>query len=131
MGRDCDETAEGGMEIEDQLPEIFLTEDFKKIVETFVEEDRTEEIEKDQDKSEESRWPEYEFIWQDFVPGVFSAIFLVSPTEVPSFLSIVSDVSDFLPNGALFFNFVFDWWFTGGYKSNHIYVSILCINPIL
>ena len=108
MGRVCD--AGVGMETDEQLPELILTEDIKKIVETFVEEDNIEEEEKDQDKSEDTPWPEYEFIWQDFVPGVFSAIFLISPKEVPSFLSIVSDVSDFLPNGALFFNFVFDWW---------------------
>ena len=64
-------------------------------------------------QEKESIWPEYDFCWQDFVPASLSPLFFAAPTsEVPSFLSLVTDVSDFLPDSALFFNFVFDWWFT-------------------
>ena len=109
MGRYCDVT-ETGMELDDQLPELKLSE-FKKVKELTPEVE--ESVEKEEDSVVQgSVWPEYEFSWQDFVPEVFSRLFLINPTDIPSFLSLVSDVSDFLPDGALFFNFVFDWWFT-------------------
>ena len=60
-------------------------------------------------QEKESIWPEYDFCWQDFVPDSLSPLFFAAPIpEVPSFLSLVTDVSDFLPDSALFFNFVFD-----------------------
>ena len=54
----------------------------------------------------------FEFCWQDFVPVCLNSSFLFGQTNIPSLLSLVSDVSDLLPDGALFFNFCFDWWFT-------------------
>ena len=66
------------------------------------------EEEESERKAEEFKWPVYDYSWQDFVPATFSAQFGQSCSEVPSLLSIVSDVSETVPNGALWFNFVFD-----------------------
>ena len=74
-------------------------------------EDSTEE-ESASKNTEELAWSAFEFCWQDFLPVSLSSSFLVTQTEIPSLLSLVSDVSDLLPDGALFFNFCFDWWFT-------------------
>ena len=62
--------------------------------------------------TEELAWSAFDFCWQDFLPVSLSPSFLSAQTDIPSLLSLVSDVSDLLPDGALFFNFCFDWWFT-------------------
>ena len=118
MGRNL--LSENNMDIDEELPEITIVSS-KNINQTVEEEAESSETESDSGKESENRnkkkqeginWTAYAFSWQDFVPAVYGALFLVDPSEIPSFLSLVSDVSDFLPDGALFFNFVFDWWFT-------------------
>lgn len=69
-------------------------------------------VEESDKNAEEFTWPAYDYSWQDFVPAALSSELSHCSKEVPSLLSIVSDVSDTLPNGALWFNFAFDWWFT-------------------
>merc|ERR1719320_94605 len=107
------------MTIDEPLPDLFIDDDMicKKRKEKFLQEENTSSILEDvakeeiERKAEEFKWPVYDYSWQDFVPATFRAQFGQSCSEVPSLLSIVSDVSETVPNGALWFNFVFDWWF--------------------
>ena len=104
------------MDIDEELPEITIIVRQTDKCETIDEVKQTLEDKKqgvNRKKEKESIWPEYDCCWQDFVPSLLSTLFLAAPaSEIPSFLSLVTDVSDFLPDSALFFNFVFDWWFT-------------------
>ena len=120
MGQEIVSDAENiEMTIDEPLPDLFIEDDliYKKRKEKFLQEENTSSIledvakEESERKAEEFKWPVYDYSWQDFVPATFSAQFGQSCSEVPSLLSIVSDVSETVPNGALWFNFVFDWWF--------------------
>jgi len=104
---------------DEDIPDLCIENDvtFEKKQKEFIEKRDSvnsngvacEESEKN---AEEFSWPVYDFNWQDFVPATLSPYFGQSSSEFPSLLSIVSDVTETVPNGALWFNFVFDWWFT-------------------
>jgi len=107
------------MTIDEPIPDLCIDDDviFKERKEKLFREENTSSIledvakEESEKKAEEFKWPVYDYSWQDFVPATFSIHLGQSSSEVPSLLSIVSDVSETVPNGALWFNFVFDWWF--------------------
>lgn len=78
-------------------------------------------------------WPVVRFTWRDFLPGDVAKVYLLVNQPLPSLLEIVDgnhkpnriltlpsppDVSESLPNGGseFWFNYVFSWWFTGGWK---------------
>ena len=103
----------------ENIPDLYIDDDvtFRKKQEEFVEKENNSILEvvaneESEKKAEEFKWPVYDYSWQDFVPATFCSHFGQPSSEVPSLLSIVSDVSETVPNGALWFNFVFDWWFT-------------------
>lgn len=74
-----------------------------------VEENNTEEVNGDNP----SDWPDFLFSWQDFVPDSYKTHYRPKDAPLPSLLSILPDVSEDLPQGGVWFNFVFgDWWFT-------------------
>eukprot|EP00091_Calanus_sinicus_P013040 TRINITY_DN29043_c0_g1_i1.p1 TRINITY_DN29043_c0_g1~~TRINITY_DN29043_c0_g1_i1.p1 ORF type:complete len:129 (+),score=34.38 TRINITY_DN29043_c0_g1_i1:35-388(+) len=97
------------MEEAENIPDLCLDNDvtFEKRQKEFVEKSETDFANTngvasgESDKNpEEFSWPVYDFCWQDFVPAAFCPYFGHSSKEVPSLLSIVSDVSDTVPNGA-------------------------------
>lgn len=115
MGRNV--VIEGAMDIDEELPEInisskLILEESSDVSESDLSVNEGCKKESECKNKEELKWTAFECGWQDFIPVVFTADFRVDATELPSLLSLISDVSDFLPDGALFFNFVFDWWFT-------------------
>ena len=88
---------ENSMEIDDELPEIDITVKHSEenssdnlSATAAHEEDSKESVNK---KQEELLWTAFDCCWQDFAPAVFSSIFLIAPSELPSLLSLVSDVS--------------------------------------
>lgn len=108
------------MEDDEDIPDLCLDNDvtFEKKQREFVEKSETDfansngvATEESVKNAEEFSWPVYDFCWQDFVPAALCPNFGHSSKDLPSLLSIVSDVSETVPNGALWFNFVFDWWF--------------------
>ena len=102
------------MESLEEIPDLDLKISLKTKTEinfqNFTQESCDESSE--QESEYKNNTETFEFCWQDFVPVCLNSSFLFSQTTIPSLLSLVSDVSDLLPDGALFFNFCFDWWFT-------------------
>ena len=100
--------ADHEMESVEEIPELDLKISSKRKSEIKEEnftgdscEDSSEQ-ESASKNTEELAWSAFEFCWQDFVPVSVSSSFLFSQTDLPSLLSLVSDVSDLLPDGALF-----------------------------
>jgi len=56
-------------------------------------------------------FPDYTWIWHDFIPCKLTEDFVASFSELPSLLFYVPEVSDVLNEGAYWFTFVFEWWF--------------------
>ena len=103
------------MESLEEIPELDLKISLKTKTEVKCEnfpEESCEERSEQESECKNNTDEAFEFCWQDFVPVSLSSSFLSSRPNIPSLLSLVSDASDLLPDGALFFNFCFDWWFT-------------------
>ena len=122
MGREIVIACENvDMADDEEIPDLFInnTENFEETLKAFYEKSETEVAnskgvvtEESIKNAEEFSWPAYDYSWQDFVPAALSSDLCNPSKEVPSLLSIVSDVSETVPNGAYWFNFVFNWWFT-------------------
>jgi len=56
-------------------------------------------------------WPRTNWIWQDFLPCLFNSCLSFYVSSLPTLIELVPEIEN-LKDGAYWFNFVFDWWFT-------------------
>lgn len=68
-------------------------------------------------------FPDFAWIWQDFIPCKLREEFIASFSDLPSLLFYVPEVSDVLNEGAYWFNFVFQWWFASSNSHEELLAS--------